>query len=382
MNGKKAVLGRPRNNGIFRVALIPKSPLFFNFRIWSFYRNLFGVAGAFKLFLAYISYFCNIPLSRRPLTVNFLVSSECNLKCGICSYQEKRNFTDGQLDLPRVERFIAGLAKYKPVLFFSGGEPLIRRDFFKILRFTKEQGLRCGVNTNGCLLDPSRIDELVSLSVELVIFSLYGLKDVHDSVTGVDGSFEQSTANIREFCRKKNKNTRVIVSCTINKLNAGRLDEIPRLAMELGADAVKFEHLNFLTPAESAGQPAAPKANTLIAEADGFSAGFAGRLSAELQGIRKAYPGFVMVKPDLSAQEIMSWYSGDFATKRRCLFPWHSVFVKPDGMVIPCQFLQDYSLGNIADGELKDIFNNNRMSEFRKLLRKGLFRSCSRCCKL
>ncbi|GAG99570.1 unnamed protein product, partial [marine sediment metagenome] len=71
-----------------------------------------------------------------------------------------------------------------------------------------------------------------------------------------------------------------------------------------------------------------------------------------------------------------------FKARRKCFFVWGTLFISPNGDVMPCQFYPDYKLGNIRDAKLKEIWNNEKYRKFRLELKKGLFPGCARCCKL
>jgi len=277
--------------------------------------------------------------------------------------------------------------RYRPVLFFSGGEPFMRKDFIDILSVVKKNKFICGINTNGYMLDNKRIKKLINLGIDLIIFSLYGTEEIHDAVTGVKGSYAKTTENIRQFCMNRSKKNKVIISCSINKINVDFLDSIPLIAQKLGVNAVKFEHLNFLSNAEfkknsSHFSSDINRIHTFLTEFNEPIGLLAKKIIDKLSYIRKRYRNFIFIKPDLSDTEIMDWYSDSFQTKRKCFFVWHSVFIKPDGVVVPCQFLLDYELGNIKEHNLEHIFQSEKMLNLRKLLRKQLLPECFRCCKL
>lgn len=53
------------------------------------------------------------------------------------------------------------------------------------------------------MLDGDKIKAVISLGVELIIFSLYGEENIHDTITGVKGSYAKSAQNIPLFCKNK-----------------------------------------------------------------------------------------------------------------------------------------------------------------------------------
>ena len=63
----------------------------------------------------------------------------CNLRCRHCYMESDGQRYEGELTTEEAKRFIDGLAEFKvPVLLFSGGEPLIRPDFFELAEYARE----------------------------------------------------------------------------------------------------------------------------------------------------------------------------------------------------------------------------------------------------
>ena len=64
----------------------------------------------------------------------------CNLKCRHCYMSSDAQKYQNELTTEEAKRFIDDLAEFKvPVLLFSGGEPLIRPDFFELAEYAKEE---------------------------------------------------------------------------------------------------------------------------------------------------------------------------------------------------------------------------------------------------
>ena len=88
----------------------------------------------------------------RPLVV-WNATNRCNLRCQHCYIDaEDRKFKD-ELTTEEAQRFIEDLAEMGvPVLLFSGGEPLLRKDLFELGRQAADLGLRPVLSTNGTLI--------------------------------------------------------------------------------------------------------------------------------------------------------------------------------------------------------------------------------------
>ena len=77
----------------------------------------------------------------------------CNLRCRHCYMESDGQKYDGELTTEEAKRFIDGLAEFRvPVLLFSGGEPLIRPDFFELAEYARDKGVRPTLSTNGTLI--------------------------------------------------------------------------------------------------------------------------------------------------------------------------------------------------------------------------------------
>ena len=63
-----------------------------------------------------------------------------------------------------------------------------------------------------------------------------------------------------------------------------------------------------------------------------------------------------------------------------CKFPYHDIFINPEGCVYPCL---PVNMGSLKDNKLKDIINNEKFIQFRKMLKEEkVLKPCNLCCDL
>ncbi len=322
-----------------------------------------------------------------PLTINMLITPVCNLRCRICSAQSIMQ-DNTHLSMPEIKDFIHKIAGFNPSIFIGGGEPFMRDDIFDIFELIKANKLRFGVVTNGVLLDENKINTLLSVQPQVMIFSVHGPGRLHEEVVGQKGAFDRLSRNIR-YLNTKRKNMRLILNCVISEENYQYLEEMVCLGRQMGVDLVRFEHLIFLNNKEyekhmEVSAKILPRHKcelaTYIKEIDSADIGRA--LKKTIPYLRKKYKRFVLFKPYLNCRELSSWYKSDFFLKRRCFFVQHSLFIKPNGDIVPCQFFNNFVLGNILKDDLVRVWRSFERRSFSRLLNKRLLPGCMRCCKL
>lgn len=164
----------------------------------------------------------------------------CNLKCRHC-YSESDSKKYHELNTEEAKRFIDDLAEFNvPVLLFSGGEPLVRPDFFELAEYAKQKGIRTTISTNGTLITPKVAERLKNIGVGYVGISLDGIGEVNDRFRGKQGAFEAALAGIRN-CLAVGQ--RVGLRFTINRHNYKELDKIFDLIERENIPRVCFYHL-------------------------------------------------------------------------------------------------------------------------------------------
>ena len=177
---------------------------------------------------------------KKPVVV-WNMTKRCNLKCVHC-YAHAVD-TDGTDDIStaQAKTMIDDLAAYgAPVMLFSGGEPLVRRDLTKLAKYATEKGMRAVISTNGTLITREKARELKQVGLSYVGISLDGAESTHDAFRGVSGSFRKAMQAI-EHC--KEEGLKVGLRFTVNRRNAGEVPYLFDLIRDMDIPRICFYHL-------------------------------------------------------------------------------------------------------------------------------------------
>ena len=165
----------------------------------------------------------------------------CNLRCRHCYANATAGPAEGELSTEEAKRFIDGLAKAKvPVLLFSGGEPLMRPDFFELVSYARARGIRPVISTNGTPISLETAQRIREAGVGYVGISLDGLEELNDRMRSVKGAFKMALAGIRNCVTA---GQRVGLRFTITKDNYRDIPAIFDLVEREEVNRVCFYHL-------------------------------------------------------------------------------------------------------------------------------------------
>jgi MoaA/NifB/PqqE/SkfB family radical SAM enzyme len=185
-----------------------------------------------------------------PLRMELHPTDRCNLTCIFCWRAVNKNENFPEMSEKRLLKIPEEAAELgvKEWVVSGGGEPLIRKEAtLKVLKKIKQYGMLGLLTTNGTLLNEKDARFLVKIGWDQVQFSIdASTKEINDYLRG-KGSFEKTTRAIKTLRKvrdtlKSNK-PYIGFNTILNRLNYNRLDEMIRLACDVGSELVYFEPL-------------------------------------------------------------------------------------------------------------------------------------------
>jgi radical SAM protein with 4Fe4S-binding SPASM domain len=166
-----------------------------------------------------------------PLSVQLDLTYRCNERCIHCYLDHDDH---GEMTTAEIKDLLDQMADAGVFfLTISGGEILMRRDFFEILEHAHARTFSIKLKTNGVLIRKKEAERIRALGVESVQISVYSHRaEVHDAITKMPGSFRQSIEAIR---RLRTLGLHVTMANVLMVQNAYDYPGVRALAAELGA---------------------------------------------------------------------------------------------------------------------------------------------------
>jgi len=177
-----------------------------------------------------------------PFLVVWNFTHACNLSCRHC-YQDAGGFASDELTTEEAKRTIDEFHESGVVaIAFSGGEPLVRPDFFEVAEYAARKGFYLSVATNGTLLTKRMAERIKDSGIEYVEISLDGFEKEHDEFRGFRGAWRRTCNGVRN-CVEAGLDT--CVATTVTKRN---LKDIKRMAefVEKDLKAKRMIAFNFI----------------------------------------------------------------------------------------------------------------------------------------
>ncbi len=167
------------------------------------------------------------------------ITERCNLHCKHC-YQNP-DFIKQELSFLQLkeilEKFLEQIKKWnipkeRVRISVTGGEPMIRKDFFDFLELLHKNNsfIFYGVLTNGIFLDKENVKKIKDSGVNYVQLSLEGLEKTNDEIRG-KGTFKKI---IKAAKLLKEEGISVNFSTTITKINFKEIPALLKLSKEMG----------------------------------------------------------------------------------------------------------------------------------------------------
>lgn len=171
----------------------------------------------------------------QPYIVFWELTRACEFACKHCRAKAVKKRHEDELTTEECFKVIDDISKFelKPMIIFTGGDPLLREDVVSIIDYASKKGVRCSIAFSGTeRANYEKMVELKNAGISRVAVSVDGFKEVHDQFRGVDGAFDMAMEVVRN-CIKAGIEFQI--NTTVTKYTMKCLPELARLCLDLKA---------------------------------------------------------------------------------------------------------------------------------------------------
>jgi MoaA/NifB/PqqE/SkfB family radical SAM enzyme len=343
---------------------------------------------------------------RQPVThlgkVYIEPTNRCNMSCVACirhSWDEAL----GEMSAETFSKLIDGLRSFSPSpeIFFGGlGEPLSHPSIAEMVQKAKALGSRVGLITNGTLLTESLSKDLIDAGLDILWVSLDGASPESYADVRLGAAFSEVLANVMAFRRVRwrkhyygytdtHSRPRLGIEFVAMKRNIKDLSAVIRLAAKLGAR--HFMVTNVLPYTQEM------RDEILYGKSLGNSMFTFSPISLDVPRMDlDALDDGVIHPAIISGLPITLEAEASAAEKEdRCPFiEKGSIAIRWDGQASPClallhdhrsyldrfeRFVRSYSVGDVSQQHLADIWNAPEYLSFRERVQRFDFSPCASC---
>ena len=276
-----------------------------------------------------------------PISISFEPTTSCNLRCPECP-SGLREFSrpTGMLEKNFFKETIDDI--YKDILyliFYFQGEPYLNRNFLEMVQYASSKGIYTATSTNAHYLTDEVAKRTVESGLDRLIISIDGTTQEVYKQYRRGGNLEKVIAGARNIVKwKKELNSKtpfVFFQFLVVKPNEHQVEDIKKLAKEVGVDEVRFKTAQVY---DYENDP-----NQLIPVNEKYS-----RYKKDKQGN----------------------YISKNKMANHCWKLWHANVITWDGMVVPCCFDKDatHKLGDLKNQPFKEVWQSDKYKHFRKEL--------------
>lgn len=316
-----------------------------------------------------------------PYKLTYIVTYRCGFKCVMCGIGQ-RGPSAREMTIDEV-RETFGRYRGFSWINLSGGEPLMRPDFVRLVRTIDEQNpgvYLLDFPTNGFLVDEavSAVREILGacgFKKVMVTVSLDGPPLVHDRIRGVAGSWDRAVETFRRLRALRDGRFNVFFGMTLQAANAGLFDRTVNEARARLGSLEPFEfHVNVAHSGAhyygNAGFDNGTDKTVLWNDLKKIDALQGGNAHISVRLMERLY------------RRLARRYLQEGRTPVRCQALSASVFVDPGGMVYPCS-IYDRPVGWLGDHQwdMRRLWLTDERFNIRRDITEGRCPQCWTPCE-
>jgi len=307
-----------------------------------------------------------MPEKRRWRLLQVESAIACNLRCVMCPWREIAENVEhsGLMSQQIWESIRPHLSEIKSIDFTGGGEPLLQPKLPEWIAEAHAAGCETGFLSNGLLLKREKLQQILNAGVDWICISIDGADAEMYEKIRVGSNFERVCENVAAIAEMRTgKMPRTMINFVLMDLNFHQVEDIVRLASQLGVDQLNFKQCEVIRGERGKGHGLFGAEETKKIRRLKKSLAKARRLAKKLNIATTAF-AFTPVERSVCVQD-----------------PRDSLFIRYDGLAAPCinlaiggpttflgqeVFIPNVHYGRLPDTDLMELWQSKTCESYRR----------------
>lgn len=307
----------------------------------------------------------------KEFTIQFHITNKCKMHCKHCYIDDSVKGEEIS-----IEKFGKSLKNYinflryhklKGKIYFTGGDPLLHKNFWDILKMANKENIAFAIMGNYHLLNEENIKKLKKYNIHFYQLSLEGTKKTHESIRG-KGNFQETIEAIELL---ESNGIKTIVNTTLSNQNIN--DIIPLIKILSRTSLSRFDFVRIV-----------PIGRGVVQKNDLTSPMKFKNLLLKILKIEqeiKKYNNKLQIGKKDHLWKLLYFENNKLRIDLSnpaygCGMGYRHLTILPNGDILLCRKI-DKKIGNILNNDLISLYKNNDL--IKKILKNNLIKNCLKC---
>ena len=226
----------------------------------------------------------------------------------------------------------------------TGGEPLLRTDFFEIMDYARQLGFSWGMTSNGTLITPDTAKMLKKAGMRTISVSIDGLADTHDAFRRTKGGWERAMQGVQNLIDEGGFKE-IQITTVVTHQNINELDKLYKIMDKMDIDSWRIINIEPMGRAKQHPE--------LLLTDDDYRYMFEYIRNMRMNGEPVCY-GCSHYLGDEYEREVRDWYF-------LCTAGIYTASITADGDIIACLDIErrpEFVQGNVLHDRFTDVWKN------------------------
>jgi MoaA/NifB/PqqE/SkfB family radical SAM enzyme len=290
-----------------------------------------------------------------PEVAQIEVTNRCNFNCAMCQ-RIPLKVPIKDMDFSLYKKVIDRLGPIKEVTLTGWGEPLMHPKIVEMIKYAKDKRKRVCLTLNGSLLTENLAKRLIKVNLDSISFSIDEIKTPKSGTLAHPITIQiKNIENFMKMIRDRKERPEAIIQTTLHQGKEKEILEVLKWASKIGTDLVNLNRLDIRFN-KKLKRPNFEQEKQFVKKLDEVGKKY------KIQTEFRPHVAFSGNNRKIYRALAPFMHRGG----KHCLRVYNYLYVNLKGKVTPCCALPLWTVGDLLEEDLDDIWRSEKFKRFRE----------------